>query len=350
MKNMLIASLCMLLLASLCNAQQLITLDQAEASVRTFEGNSSLSFNSKFDDDADGNGEWSYLPCYSLTSTDTIYQTWDVDAFTGEVVDAYYADRYPAASSTPFGQYSQDQCLQIALAFANAKYSNFSNMNFQLQEIKWIRTGWSFFWRQKTVYDAVTPNHVEIEVNPETGCIQRYYCCRYVIPIPQQPQISSQQAIDIAKQITGITTLTAACYPELFSTPDGIHWEIIIEGTDSQGQKLANKVRLDAVTGAVIWNIPSFGQTVSKHLVSVRMLFSKYKNVKVHWLGKAGAVIMVGKHNIKVRPGIATADCNGEEVDLSQKPLIHHSRLLVPAELSEVVSYLVFNGIAGISK
>jgi hypothetical protein len=126
-------------------------------------------------------------------------------------------------------------------------------MGFQLKTSEWIENGWEFHWIQKIAYNAETLNDVTVSVNPCTGQVMDYNSCKVSVTAPNAPTITSQQAIDIAKQYVGIVqNLVVHTSPRLLVYPDGtLKWSMEISGTDAQDSDIAYGISVNAGIGAV---------------------------------------------------------------------------------------------------
>ena len=103
-------------------------------------------------------------------------------------------------------------------------------MNFQLKDPEWKSHGWRFEWIQKLDYDALTKNRVVVDVNPVSGEIQYYSSFRVPVTAPHQPQITIQQAIDLAVQAFGIaSSVEVKKGPILVVDPQGsVYWIVVL--------------------------------------------------------------------------------------------------------------------------
>jgi len=342
--------LVILIQAIVCFSQEIITLEQAKSSVRTFESDQSLEFwyaqYREYECLLDEQEclqipQWSIdLGSYDLRAGEPSADCfWSVDAATGEVTFAYYGFAAPEMSTdVPPGPLSQADCRQIAQRFANAKYADFATMGFQLAVERWDGFLWRFEWEQIVAYGAVTPNSVTVEVSPEDGAIGSYSSSRIPTPVPSAPQISDQQAIDIAKTDAGIVTLEYAETPTLGVDPDNTYWGLDVRGLDVNGEYVAYAVGVDAVSGAVLWK---YGMAItppsSRSTISLRDLAAKVPGARVHWLGKEGARLFIGKDRYALVPGKDTIEWTGGTIKLSQKMKIVDGRLMVPSDLFDIL-------------
>jgi hypothetical protein len=338
--------ICSLILASssVCIAQQFISPDDAIQSVKTFENNSSLQITCSSVESITIGPSWMAMTIYSLTCTDTTgySNNWVVDALTGEVANASYGDACISEySDDPIGPLTQEQCLDIAETFAQSKYADFSSMNFQLDEQEWALSGWHFSWRQQVAYGALTPNRVIVEVNPVNGKVQAYTSSRINTPIPQQPTYGSEQAIANAKSALGIIVQNYVEGPVLSVDPDGMFWDLVIDGQDNQGSHVNYAVRVDAISGQVVQSYEAFDDPkrgCDNSIIWVREGVSKLPNVSVHWLGKQGARIFAGTTIYDLKPSSDTVICGDKQIKLHGKTELVKGRLMVPMELFLIIS------------
>jgi len=334
----------LLLLLNVCYGQTTITPEQALDAVRVFEGNPVLQLqNWELKED-----EWNDVPYYDIDAVETLRSSWTVDALTGEVTAAVYYDALmEEGSDEPSGPLTQDQCRQMALDYARSKYSGLDTMGFELHDQDWEGNGWRFVWNQRVAYGAWTSNAVAVYINPVDGAIGAYISNRVPTPVPDEPQITAQQAIDTVKVATGIVTVYSA-EPSLGVGPDGTCWTFEIQGGDAQGAYLIYSAGVNAVTGEIIgldapMGSPSppkpFGKpsVITGESTSIRDLAAKVPGAKVHWLGKEGAKVFVGKERYTLVPGKDTIESTGGTIKLSAKIKLVDGRLMVPSGLLDVL-------------
>jgi hypothetical protein len=194
------------------------------------------------------------LSWYDLESTSD--DSYRVDAGTGEVVSAIYKheNRPNEPSDVPLGPRSKEDCLQIALNFARAKYQDFDAMGLTLLESDWVNGwAWMFEWGQKGAYDALLPNGCRIEVNPVDGKIIFYMGMHVGTVTPRPPQLTAAQALEVAKQAAGIVTVVRNEEPSLKADPTGgVFWTFTFGGTDANEEYREYAVTVDAETGEVL--------------------------------------------------------------------------------------------------
>lgn len=232
-----------------CFSQNYITENQAQQAIRNYENNQNILFK---------NGEIKELNNSDLGN----YSVWRIPvksseneymvrAISGEVCAAIYIDRYPIDDyDQPFNQVSSQNA---ALAYARLKYANFDSMGFQLEQSKWEGTHWLFLWNQILSYNAKSMNNIRIQIDPKNLQIINYSSDRFSVANPNQPQITSTQAINTAKTETGISTINNLTGPTLLVLPNGsVRWDIVIEGTKSDGINCAYFVTINAETGDLI--------------------------------------------------------------------------------------------------
>jgi hypothetical protein len=358
-----IIATCLLGVAPLAGFSDLITPDQAKAAVRAFEGDPNLEFSEVvLSQDADL-PQWTQWQEYELTQAGTpenVDRSWMVDAATGEVTSAYYGDAVPDGdpSEDPVGRLTRDQCKQIAEDFARAKYAGFDQMTFRPDEGEWGGYGWKFTWDEVLPNGASTPNGLRVEVNPVDGRVQSYASFRIAPFTPAEPQITAEQAIDIAVAAAGITELLDHTEPELGTSPEGTWWSVLVRGPSTPGEDLSTwyHVGINAVTGEAEVVTPAdmepspvtrrradkpqavLANDVPKStLVWVRDLCRKLPGSSVHWLGKPGAVLTFGGRTYGVKPGSQTITWNGGKIVLSRKTVLVNGRLMVPLELLNIL-------------
>lgn len=281
--------------------QNLISPEQAKEAVRVFEGNPNLDFKIvKLETETDLPPE---IPLpqpwwYELEAKENYPngRMWKVNARTGEVTWAYYPDAEPGfRSEEPFGPLSGEECRQIAQNFARAKYIGFDEMNFELIHEWWTGEGWAFEWRQKLAYGAWGFNYVHIEVNPINGRIQVYSVGRFEQQPPKQPQITAEQATEIAKQTLKLVRVYGS-ETLLQALPNGkVRWEVSIGGEIPSGDYKGGVVAIDAETGEVLDWVLESGEFLKGTLDKESGEKSKdYKRWQIITLGLGFTVLLGG--------------------------------------------------------
>ena len=348
----LLISICCALLAVTagCKGQAVITPEQAMDAVRAFEADNTLELKCwELESDTEG-PEWAYEWWYSIQTSDNESASWRVDAVTGEITMSGYSDASDVEwSENSPGPLTQDECRQIAENFARAKYVGFDTIGFQLYREEWEGRGWYFHWRQRVACGAWTPNSVRVRVNGADGRIQSYGCLHDQTPTPMQPQITEQQAVDIVRAATKIGTeyeFTERNEPELEANRSSIWWGFIITGDDAEGQYHDCAATVDAITGEIIYlkcdTGGGFSHTPKSSVIGgdpicIRDLAAKVPGAKVHWLGKDGAKVFVGKERYTLVPGKDTIESTGGTIKLSAKIKLVDGRLMVPSGLLDIL-------------
>ena len=351
MRHLLLAILAVLIVPTAgCKGQSVITPEQAMDAVRAFEGDNPLQLTSDpLKEDLEGS-EWEHERSYDIDDTQNEDHRWTVDSITGEVIRAsYYDARSEVRTEEPTGPLTQAQCRQIAEDFARAKYIDFDTMGFQLDEPKWDGDGWSFFWGGlENIYGASIPNDVSVSVSPADGRIQYYSSYRLPVPMPppQQPQITSEQALEIVKTAKGLVTGATDYGAALRADPDHTFWSFTMYGENAEGKVFLYGAEVDAITGEIIDIVEAMGgahmpalkpPAITGDPVSIRDLTAKVPGAKVHWLGKEGARVFVGKNRYTLVPGRDTIEWTGGTIRLSAKMKIVGGRLMVPSGLLDVL-------------
>ena len=254
LKGYVIVTAVLALTCSLCWAQR-ITEEQAAEAVRAFEGDPNLQFRRIEVYENDEGPEWSHYEVYTLEAGDWDNEIADysVDTTTGEVegVTYYLHKQHPLKEvGEPL---PQEQCRQVAEDYARAKYRDFDSMGYRLQEQSLGERVRKFVWRQVLDYEAVSMNYVEVEVRAADGRIQGYDCERYPVVRPQQPSVSSQQAVQIAMRAAGITDMMETPDTALRVDPLGVtYWTVVIQGLNAEGFDVCYYVRVECRTGEVL--------------------------------------------------------------------------------------------------
>lgn len=273
---------------------QFITVEQAKQAVRQFEGNPNLQFAEPIRLEHDTSGPaWSHRSWYELSSTDPKgMEWWFVDARTGEVTVAHYDREFPEVwwDRPPAGSLSKEQCRQIAEQFARAKYRGFDQMNLELVREEFEMSGWLFEWREKKALGMIAINGVEVQVNPVNGHIQSYSSDRLGSSLPPQtPQVSREQAIEIAKQALGIVEVDWLEEPELLADPmGGVYWSFALGGGDAQGKYKGYAIIIDAVSGQVFDKAPQVGSAPPPKIRP-----SSLRPVRKSWLPVVGGFLVL---------------------------------------------------------
>ncbi len=339
----------LVMMAAGCKGQSVITPEQAMDAVRAFEGDNTLQLQcGTLKEDLDG-PEWKHKRSYDIDDIQNEDHSWVVDAVTGEVTDASYHDaRSEVRTEEPTGPLTQEQCRQIAEDFARAKYADFDSMGFQLRDPEWDGDGWRFAWRRRNAYGARIPNGVNVRVSSADGRVQYYGSSRLPVPMPspQQPQITPEQAVGIVKTAKGLVTGETESDPGLSADPDRTMWSFVVYGENGQGKRLMYYAEVDAVTGEIVRTVEPMGgvhmpapprPSITGEPTSIRDLAAKVPCAKVHWLGKDGAKVFVGKERYTLVPGKDTIESTGGTIKLSAKIKLVDGRLMVPSGLLDVL-------------
>jgi hypothetical protein len=279
--------------------------------------------------------------------------SWDVDARTGEVTFMHDESTYTGGESdTPFGPLSQEQCQQIALNYARAKYAGFDTMLNNTRPGEWAITGWEFGWCKELPCGALTPDSVEVCVSPVDGRIESYSSVRIAPFTSPVPAVTSEQAVSLACVAAGITDLTDLDGPFLAANPDEITWEMELGGAGEPDEDLGNHylASVNAVTGNVQGlypgdeNVPSVlpkaakskqsaRQPKAKLRVWIRLLAKQVQGASVQWLGKQGAKLTVGADVYELIPGRSVAMSKSGPVILDSPLVVREGMLMVPLKM-----------------
>ncbi len=275
------------------------------------------------------------------------YNSWEVDAITGEVLSAYHSDAHPPwemASEYPFGPLTEEDCRQIADSFVRAHYSGFGVLNMHTPSNgEWHGCYWEFLWWEKLACGASTPNFVGIQINPLDGRGRLYYASR--TPMPTHPDLQledAQQAIAAAAQAVGIVNLMWNDEAYLHANPEGVFWTVAVGGEDINGDGQLRLVTLNAVTGELVSSaVPRYASSVSKSktksdgskLVWIRELAESVPNAQVNWLGRNGAELILDGLAYTVKPNSRTVKWKGGSIELKQCPVMKNGKLMVPESL-----------------
>jgi len=103
---------------------------------------------------------------------------------------------------------------------------------------------------------------------------------------------------------------------------------------------------VDAVTGEIVRTVEPMGgvhmpapprPSITGEPTSIRDLAAKVPCAKVHWLGKDGAKVFVGKERYTLVPGRDTIESTGGTIKLSAKIKLVDGRLMVPSGLLDIL-------------
>jgi hypothetical protein len=153
---------------------------------------------------------------------------------------------------------SQEKALEIATGYAIAHYPNFTEKKMRLSDATLldhnISKEYRFVWQQK-IGDVTTPNFVMILINPNSGKINSYIGINREIEVSLTPDISQNEAINIAKNQypsidpTVLNATLAIDYPK--KGMQKLLWIIRIQGKTIDNMTLGEMVVVDAQTGDV---------------------------------------------------------------------------------------------------
>lgn len=322
-------------------ADEIIAPEVAFQAVRDFEGTSNLTLvNGGLEQDLEG-PDWSHRSWYYLSVSDEAggeYGSWHVDAYTGEVIFAYRHYAYPAQYfDDPPGSLAESECRGIAEDFARSHYSGFDEMGMVLAESMWDLWTWHFVWRQQFPSGAWAPNEACAEVDPVSGLVV-FYSADHVSGVSDRvPHLTQQQAVELARQYSGITVLTATGDTCVFVWPDEVQWRTDVTGTDAVGRVVTCSVILNGDSGELISKVAPRRTIVTRvgaaHPVWIRDLVRLAGGASVHWLGNRKARVFVGTASYDITVGTSIALRGQEQVSLSGRVFIQANRLMVPADL-----------------
>lgn len=336
--------------------QGLITEEAAKQAVCQFENNPSLELVCvELEEDTSG-PTWSHRSWYTIKQVDydLTHRLWTVDAHTAEVDHASYDDLGPLSPyAEPGASHAKEVYRPAAEDFARARYNGFDTMGFVLTTEKWVGIGWLYGWQQKVAYDALTPNIVTVVVAPESGYILQYVSVRVTTPAPRPPQITSAQALAIAKLEAGITTADDIEGPVLSTDPDGnVVWSVTVGGEDAADCYVNYAVEVDAETGVVLSASPARlpsrkdyrSRTVkltadgpSENPLVLRDVLAE-RGYQIHWdQTRRRVVARRGNDTVIVEVGNRMGTVNGRQLQFSQPPILQDGRVRVPRALASVL-------------
>jgi len=184
-----------------------------------------------------------------------------VNMYTGVVERASFTDALESSGNI---RLDSAQAKAIAGNYAEEKYPGFSDMNMQLTGSGLKNHGdvgseYSFIWREK-IKDALTPNMVVVNVNPDSGKVISYIGIQREITCSSEPGISRDNAIKIAEeQFPGIRVFDSSTEQSIEYTKPGIQsltWVITLKGEPDDHVLQGGLVVIDALTGKVIVTAP----------------------------------------------------------------------------------------------
>lgn len=332
-----------------CNSQQFISQNDAINAVRDFEGNQTLQFkvNPLFQYEEGQVWQYEYMYTIDLITNSEIDHSWNVNAISGEVTSALYMDRIPTEETEiAYGDYTQAQCRQIALEYAQDKYDEFTNMNFQLINEKWSGHGWRFSWSQILQNGATTNNYINISINPDTGSVQGYSSRRYQISdsnIP--PQLTPQQVVNIAVQELGITSELIYDAPKLKANPDNLYYSFNITGMNSNNEWQTGIYEINADTGDIIaFHVPDTSVlspikiNAAKKSVSLKLTkFPNNQKIEKIKTNKTYATFMFNKKAYKLNNGSDMLLSGTKKFKMSGKCSIKKDGVYVPSDFAKTL-------------
>ncbi|MDO9325256.1 MAG: PepSY domain-containing protein [Methanoregula sp.] len=184
-----------------------------------------------------------------------------VNMYTGVVERASFTEALESSGNIRF---DSAQAKAIASKYAEEKYVAFSDMNMQLIGSGLKNHGdagseYSFIWREK-IKDALTPNMVVVNLNPDSGKIISYIGIQREITCTSESGISHDKAIKIAEeQFPGIKVFESSAEQSIEYTKPGIQsltWVITLKGEPKDHVLQGGLVVIDALTGKVIMTAP----------------------------------------------------------------------------------------------
>lgn len=231
----------------------LITVEQAISSVRSFENDSNLSLKCDKGLQSDVNGaEWRHRYYYEIDKSQSNgVNSWIVNAVTGEV-DMMFNSASNSSYDEPNDSSLKTQARNVALAYAASKYNGFNTNDFCLNSEKWYRDGWSFLWVRKAAHNAITVNKVEVNVRPDMS-VGIYDSTRYPLPnFKSPPKVSSKQAINAAAKAISISSVIWNSEPLLTATPSGYFYDFQLCGNTVNSATKDAFVQVSGDTGTVL--------------------------------------------------------------------------------------------------
>ncbi len=251
--GLVILAVLLLFAPSTCGAAR-IAEEQAAEAVRAFEGDPNLQFWRIEVYEQNEGPSWSHFANYTLEAGthDNPIADYSVDTTTGEVNVTYrLRGQHPIKEAAE--TLTKEQCKQTAEAFARAKYQGFESMGFSLKTELLDEGTWRFRWQQVLDYGAMSMNYVEVEIRAADGRVSSYDTARYPVVRPQEPLISSEQAVRTAMHSAGITDMTEVPETALRVDPIGTtFWTIYIQGLNAEGFDVCYYADVDAGTGEVL--------------------------------------------------------------------------------------------------
>lgn len=234
---------------------QRMTEEQAAEAVRAFEGDPKLEFWRIEVYEQNEGPSWSHFANYTVEAGnyDNPIADYSVDTTTGEVNGVTYHlwKQHPITETAE--TCSKEQCEQTAEAFAKAKYRDFDSMSFRLKTDQLDEGTWHFRWQQVLDYGAISMNYVDVDIRAADGRVSGYGTARYPVIRPQEPVVSSEQAVRTAMRDAGITDMTEVAETALRVDPVGAtYWEVYIQGLNSEGFDVCYHVRVESQTGEVL--------------------------------------------------------------------------------------------------
>jgi uncharacterized membrane protein YkoI len=257
----------MVLLVKIGESQQgkKISVEQAKAIVRQFEGNPNLSLPEpkiyQVGDKA--------LYHFRLPNGDE----YRVNAFTGEVQSVFYGSRQARETTKDILANAQPLSKLEAIAWNQARrlYRDFGNRKMVLVNRYFDGEAYTFQFRERLPNGALTQNGCTVSVRADTG--QLLFYAQTFVDVPpgaaEAPAISKEQALEGVRRSLGLAEITRVERVSLKFHQGRLVWFFMVEGPLPDGTTYLWLIYVDAKTGEVLEKdkalAPPFRQPLRGH-------------------------------------------------------------------------------------
>lgn len=267
MKALYCAFALVMLLITVSESQQgtKISVEQAKAIVRQFEGNPNLPLPE---------------PKVYQVGDKALYHfrlpngnEYRVNAFTGEVQSVFYGSRQARKTTKEILANMLPLSKLEATAWAQAKhlYRRLNKKKIVLINKYFDGEGYTFEFRERLANGALTQNGCTVSVRADTG--QLLFYSQTFVDVPPEaaeaPAISEEQALEEVRQSLGLAEITRVERALLEFHRGRLVWFIMVEGSFPDGTTYLWFTRVDAKTGRVLEKdkalTPPFWQPLRGH-------------------------------------------------------------------------------------
>jgi len=242
-----------------------ISVEQAKAIVRQFEGNPNLSLPEpkiyQVGDKA--------LYHFRLPNGDE----YRVNAFTGEVQSVFYGSRQARKTTKDILANALPLSKLEAIAWNQARrlYRDFGNRKMVLVNRYFDGEAYTFQFRERLPNGALTQNGCTVSVRADTG--QLLFYAQTFVDLPPEaaeaPKISKEQALEEVRRSLGLAEITRMERALLKVYRGRLVWFFMVEGPFPDGTTYLWFIYMDAKTGEIVEKdkalAPPFRQPLQGH-------------------------------------------------------------------------------------